>query len=82
MLGNFLDGELRRLQQATGNEMPLVAVGRRVLCRPSVAALRTVLGPGARSQAGAEALDLLVVGAGPAGMAAAVYRDRRACQRR
>jgi thioredoxin reductase (NADPH) len=54
-------------------DMPLVALGQRVLRRPSAAALRAALGPGARSQPDTEVLDLLVVGAGPAGLAAAVY---------
>jgi thioredoxin reductase (NADPH) len=52
--------------------MPLVALGGRVLRRPSIAALAAVLGPGADRRSG-DVLDLLVVGAGPAGLAAAVY---------
>jgi thioredoxin reductase (NADPH) len=54
-------------------DLPLVVLGQRVLRHPSVAALRAALGPGARARSDSEVLDLLVVGAGPAGLAAAVY---------
>lgn len=53
-------------------DMPLVILGGRVLRRPSLAALAASLGLHGRGQS-SRVLDLLVVGAGPAGLAAAVY---------
>ena len=53
-------------------DMPLVILGGRVLRRPSLAALAASLGLRGRGQS-SRVLDLLVVGAGPAGLAAAVY---------
>jgi thioredoxin reductase (NADPH) len=63
LLSHFTAGE---------QDTPLVVLGGRVLRRPSIAALAVTLGLGARGRP-VDVLDLLVVGAGPAGLAAAVY---------
>ena len=56
----------------TVRDLPLVALGGRVLRCPTVAAVAAMLGLSSRTRS-SDVLDLLVLGAGPAGLAAAVY---------
>jgi thioredoxin reductase (NADPH) len=54
-------------------DLPLVMWGRRILRNPSNAELGRAIGLSASAEIDTEVCDLLVVGAGPAGLAAAVY---------
>lgn len=54
-------------------DLPLVMWGGRILRNPSNAELARAIGVSAPAEADGEVCDLLVVGAGPAGLAAGVY---------
>jgi thioredoxin reductase (NADPH) len=63
---------------ASGQQLPVVLFDGRVLVDPSNAALAEALG--VRTRPAATTYDLTVVGAGPAGLAAAVYGPPRGCK--